>query len=296
MGFTKLDNGIITSSIWSEKYHTRILWITMLAMCNMDGFVSTSKSGLKRSANITDDEFEESIKCLESPDPESRSSNDDGRRVYKVEGGWQIINHFKYRKKQYVNDRFDDNYSKRGYVYFAKTNDNKIKIGHSVNPWARIRELKTAAPDAELILVIDGTYEDEKNFQNRFIHLHISREWFKYDSDLKEFILSNSNSSKNVATKVDTNYVSVSASVSISEKENRKIVPPKIEWVVEYCNERKNNVIPQKWYDFYQSKNWMIGKNKMKDWQAAVRTWEQNEQSQQPVKKDKPKTSSNWTY
>jgi hypothetical protein len=42
-----------------------------------------------------------------------------------------------------------------------------------------------------------------------------------------------------------------------------------------YCLERKNTVDPIKWFNFYEAKGWMIGKNKMKDWKAAVRTWEE---------------------
>ena len=41
-----------------------------------------------------------------------------------------------------------------------------------------------------------------------------------------------------------------------------------------YCIERKNNVDCETFYDFYESKDWLIGKNKMKDWKACVRTWE----------------------
>jgi len=51
-------------------------------------------------------------------------------------------------------------------------------------------------------------------------------------------------------------------------------IPPKIEEIKEYCIERKNNVDANKFIDFYSAKGWMIGKNKMKDWKAAVRTWE----------------------
>ena len=46
---------------------------------------------------------------------------------------------------------------------------------------------------------------------------------------------------------------------------------------------RHNNVDPEKFVDFYAAKGWMIGKNKMKDWKAAVRTWEKCEKE---VKKD----------
>jgi hypothetical protein len=53
---------------------------------------------------------------------------------------------------------------------------------------------------------------------------------------------------------------------------------PTIEEVKAYCFERKNTVDHEKWFDFYSSKGWMIGKNRMKDWKAAVRTWEKGQQ------------------
>lgn len=57
----------------------------------------------------------------------------------------------------------------------------------------------------------------------------------------------------------------------------QKFIPPTIDEVKSYCQERNNNVDPEKWHDFYTAKNWMIGKNKMKDWKAAVRTWERSD-------------------
>ncbi len=59
-------------------------------------------------------------------------------------------------------------------------------------------------------------------------------------------------------------------------KDQRKIIPPELQWIVDYCNERQNDVIPQKFFDHYESVGWKIGRNKMVDWQAAVRTWERN--------------------
>ena len=52
--------------------------------------------------------------------------------------------------------------------------------------------------------------------------------------------------------------------------------PPTLEEVTAYCESRNNVVNPQDFVDFYTSKGWMIGKNKMRDWQAAVRTWERS--------------------
>lgn len=60
-------------------------------------------------------------------------------------------------------------------------------------------------------------------------------------------------------------------------------VPPTLDDVKEYCQERGNKVDCQRWYDFYSSKGWMIGKNKMKDWKAAVRTWERADNNRKVV-------------
>jgi hypothetical protein len=61
----------------------------------------------------------------------------------------------------------------------------------------------------------------------------------------------------------------------LSNDKSRAIFkPPSVEEVAAYCRERCNAVVAQQWHDFYSSKGWMIGKNKMKDWKAAVRTWE----------------------
>jgi len=65
---------------------------------------------------------------------------------------------------------------------------------------------------------------------------------------------------------------------SISKDIPKKVfIKPSIKEISDYCRERNNNVNPNKFYDFYESKNWMIGKNKMKDWKACVRTWEQHD-------------------
>ena len=57
----------------------------------------------------------------------------------------------------------------------------------------------------------------------------------------------------------------------------KKFVPPTVDEVRVYCQERGNKVDPQAFVDFYESNGWMVGKNKMKDWKAAVRgTWERS--------------------
>lgn len=64
-------------------------------------------------------------------------------------------------------------------------------------------------------------------------------------------------------------------------------MPPSVDEVRAYCQERNNGIDPDTFVNFYSSKGWMIGKNKMKDWKSAVRTWERSRKDEE--KKDKPK-------
>lgn len=59
------------------------------------------------------------------------------------------------------------------------------------------------------------------------------------------------------------------------DKKRTRFTPPTLEEVKAYCQSRNNGINPERFVDFYESKGWMVGKSKMKDWKAAVRTWEQ---------------------
>ena len=61
-----------------------------------------------------------------------------------------------------------------------------------------------------------------------------------------------------------------------------RFTPPTLEEVINYCKERNNSVDPQRFINFYESKGWMVGKNKMKDWRASVRTWELDKKDTKP--------------
>lgn len=67
----------------------------------------------------------------------------------------------------------------------------------------------------------------------------------------------------------------------------KRFVPPAVEEVAAYCRERCNGIDPQAFVDFYASKGWVVGKSPMKDWKAAVRTWEQKRGMEQPSQKRK---------
>jgi hypothetical protein len=66
---------------------------------------------------------------------------------------------------------------------------------------------------------------------------------------------------------------------------NKYFNKPTISDVENYCKERKNNVDAEAFWDFYESKDWFVGKSKMKCWKSAVRNWERGD-------KKKPQTMS----
>lgn len=67
-----------------------------------------------------------------------------------------------------------------------------------------------------------------------------------------------------------------------------KFVKPSVEEIAAYCAERNNNIDPQQFFDFYESKGWKVGNQSMKDWKAAVRTWERREKPKKVLPKETP--------
>lgn len=104
--------------------------------------------------------------------------------------------------------------------------------------------------------------------------------WKRYATSIAKSKTSNATSN---AKKIFCNAASNAPSVPnltkpiknmCASKKPAHFVPPNISEVKEYCLERKNSVDAEKWHNFYLCKGWMVGRNKMKDWKAAVRTWE----------------------
>ena len=87
-----------------------------------------------------------------------------------------------------------------------------------------------------------------------------------------------------VASDVDSETLAPCASGSslLSSHKSKTFKVPKLEEVRAYCAERGGRVDPEKWLAYYQSNGWRVGRNPMKDWKAAVRTWEKSEFNQAP--------------
>lgn len=78
----------------------------------------------------------------------------------------------------------------------------------------------------------------------------------------------------------------ISNEISQKSTRQKKFVPPTVEEVASYCLERKNKVDAAYFVDHYTSNGWKVGKQNMKDWKAAVRTWEKNGYNQPSKKQD----------
>lgn len=98
-GYTKLFGSILDSTVWETSAEVRIVWMTLLAMADRDGNVGASVPGLAKRANVERAHVEKALGMFTSPDPDSRTKTDEGRRIREIDGGWFIINHAKYREK-----------------------------------------------------------------------------------------------------------------------------------------------------------------------------------------------------
>lgn len=79
-----------------------------------------------------------------------------------------------------------------------------------------------------------------------------------------------------------------------SRERGKTFLPPTLEEVASYCKEKGYCIDADQFIDFYESKGWMIGKNKMKDWKAAVRTWAQREKNGKRQQGAKPTGFTNF--
>ena len=96
--YNRLFTKILDSSIWLEPLGTRVVWITLLAAMDEDGFAAFAcPENLARRAGVTAEECELALTCLLGPDANSSDPDNEGRRVERIGGGYLILNATKYR-------------------------------------------------------------------------------------------------------------------------------------------------------------------------------------------------------
>lgn len=135
-------------------------------------------------------------------------------------------------------------------------------------------------------LIEDGMIKKTNNFSKFTVLSVVNYEKFNQQLDIESQQLQRISNQQITSTQpADNQHVTTNKESKESKEGNKKDIStgikptnkfliPSFDEVKEYCTTRNNNVDAEKFIDFYSSKGWMIGKNKMKDWKAAVRTWE----------------------
>ena len=81
--------------------------------------------------------------------------------------------------------------------------------------------------------------------------------------------------------------------IPANNPKRKRFVKPTLSEIEQYCIERNNNVNTEQFFDYYESNGWKVGKNSMKDWKAAVRTWERSEYRKPNSKKNSKEDAIN---
>lgn len=98
--YNRLFTKILDSSIWLEPDSTRIVWVTLLASMDQDGYCHFSAlQNLAARAHVSLAKCRRAIECFESPDPDSENLSNEGRRIERVPGGYVVLNAEHYRNK-----------------------------------------------------------------------------------------------------------------------------------------------------------------------------------------------------
>lgn len=212
------------TSLWEGSMvgqaDAQLVFIFLFCHCDHEGFVEAHPAGIAAKTGIPLDRVENTIDLLESPDPKSRSKEEEGRRIIPLDGdhvsGWKVVNYKYYRDLRRQEDRRE---YQRQYWHKRKAGQQKSTYSTLLNP--------TSTPTQPYSTEVDVEVEVEAKKKRDTVPAARSR-----------------------------------------------FSPPSLDEVKTYCMERRNRVDPAQWIDHYESNGWKVGRNPMKSWKAAVRTWE----------------------
>ena len=239
--YTKLFSSIITSTIWMEDDKTRILWITLLAMADQHGEVYSSVPGLARVAGMTVGEAVAALEKLLGPDEYSRTPDYEGRRIAPIEGGWELLNHAKYR-------------------LLASRDDSKTATANRVR---RHRE-RNAGPNSVTPVTPNVTPCNGKTLHGNAgvtDRVHIAEADTYPEGD---------------RSTLSTKHIDILIGVDTGAlpQEHTRFMVPSLDELAENGQRiglAANEV--EKFFSHYESNGWRVGKNKMKNWRAAMAGW-----------------------
>ena len=255
-GFIKLHRSM-TEWEWFDDIPTFNLFTKLLFLVNWKdkkwqgqtikrGEVITSLDGLKEFTKLSTMQVRTSLKKLQSTGEIKVETTNKYTKI-------TIINYHKYQmnNKQITNKSVSE----------QQTN-NKQKSFYNTDEYYNTDECKN---------------EDNKQITNEQQTNNKQITTTKEDKELKNnnTIYINNNTKSNILIKEkDKEKLKQKEREKENNSKRGREIPPKVEDVRAYCQERNNGIDAQEFCDFYESKGWFVGKNKMKDWKACVRTWE----------------------
>ena len=161
----------------------------------------------------------------------------------------------------------------RGLLEYGMTGQEPELKGGEKAHWKRVRRRDDAYRESFEKADMERTEKARKAAQARWSNAD--------DAQACASIASNAKNAK-IETKNKTKD-----KTSIKNASNRRFTPPTPAEVQEYCDARNNGINGEHFVDYYAVRGWKVGKSPMKDWKAAVRTWERNGYSHTPpVKMD----------
>ena len=120
-------------------------------------------------------------------------------------------------------------------------------------------------------------------------------DWRNFDIPLEEFNQSIGEIHQPIPDNIPNNKTDKNTDIVIGadkpqHQPSTRFYVPAVEDIAAYCEERNNGIDAEKFFDYYERQGWRLSNNKpMKDWRAAIRTWERNERSRQSIAADEKK-------
>ena len=198
---------------------------------------------------------------------------------------------------------YDDVNTSRLFIHCllrANHSDNNWR-GNNIKRGSFITSLESLSKETKLTvsqirtslskLISTGELASKSQARNRVITVLEYNRWQANDSELDKLVArSSQDSSKIVATNKN-----VKNDNKVKNDKSSRFIPPSVEEVFNYCNERCNNVNAQNFVDHYKTNNWTRGKQQtpIKDWKACVRTWENKSKPNSKVKNHSDVTEQN---
>ena len=135
--YNKLFTKILDSSIWLEPDATRLVWITLLATMDEDGFCQYASVGnLARRAVVTLSRAEKAVGILEAPDRNSSDPDHEGRRIERVPGGWMVLNSKKYHDlatREHVRNQTRERVRKHRIVHAGEPTKRQLTLAELID-------------------------------------------------------------------------------------------------------------------------------------------------------------------